>query len=823
MTARTWATFATAGLGPSLELEQGGSIVAASTIVDSARTARGTQIETSVNRYAEFVVWGEDDLVEAGAPLAAVGVCTSAHSASARIGATADSTALHLHDGTIRRNGSTLATIASVGKGQVIGIRVRPGPLQMLVYVDGELQATVAITGSGWTFAASVGAQEPYGLRVFVNTGGRPFEHAAPPAAGWYTEAAAPAPIRVADSDWRSASTDAPAGEAYESRVARGARLQLRRRVHFWPWGREQGNDRGGGQIALANGDGRFDSILDDDVRDQVVQIRAHDPAFPLASAVVRASGIVDDVRATDDDQIVIRVRDALTLLDRPLQRRLFLPSVDGVPNEVLPTALGACRNVEPVLYDADDRLFRISDGALSRIGVVRDRGDVLLNPTDWEVTADSTGVQLATLPVGKLTADVSSTGDYGVAGPDAIGGIGAPFVWDGSTLVGWNNSTSNGSQTLGALCYVLPVPGRTGIQMTLTSGGTDQEQTRIGRSAALTIGQSYTYRVTIRSTTHPIELRSTIIPVGFAHATFSAPGTYTGTFVAAGTSLIVSFAQSLSLAKDCEIAEVSVRATALIGTEVLDGMSLEGIAEAMIERLGELPSTAWMRADAQAIQAARNWRVGYFTRQPAIIGDALREVLDTYLAGLTTDREGRIRMVMMRDPGLADDAEIVLEIDRNNLARAPVPSVDNAPGLTTQVGVRRNWTRFTEADFVTDYAEVPAALRRQFMAVSQQVRTGALSLPETYRHARVAEPFHSLLDDPAHGDALLELVLGIYAGGPRTFVSAQVLVDGDTEINPGDIVRLTYPRYGCDAGRKFLVADITENADNLFAMTLWG
>lgn len=822
MTARTWATFATAGLGPSLELEQAGSIVAASTIVDSARTARGTQLEASVNRYAEFVAWGEDDLVDAGAPLAAVGVCTASHSASARIGATADSTALYLHDGTIRRNGTTLATIAAVGKGQVIGVMLLPGALQMRVYVDGALAATVAITGAGWTFAASVGAQEAYGLRVFCNTGGRPFEIASPPAEGWYTAAAAPAPIRVSDSDWRSAATDTPAGEAYEARVARGARLQLRRRVHFWPWGRD-GNDRGGGQIALANGDGRFDSLLADDVRDQVVQLRAHEAGYPLESAIVRASGIVDDVRATDDDQMVIRVRDALSLLDRPLQRRLFLPSVAGAANEPLPTALGACRNVEPVLTDADDRLFRISDGPLARIGVVRDRGDVLLNPADWTVLADSTGVQLATLPVGKLTADVSSTGDYGVAGPDAIGGIGSPFVWESGALVGWNDNTTNGSQTLGSLCFVLEVPGRTGVQMTLQSGGTDQEQTRIGRAAALTIGQSYTYRITIRSTTHPIELRSTIIPTGFAHATFAAPGTYTGTFVAAGTGFYVSFAQSLSLLKECEIAEVSVRATALIGTEVLDGMSLEGIAEALIERLGELPASSWVRADAQAIQVARNWRVGYFTRQPAVVGDVLREVLDTYLAGLTTDREGRIRMVMMRDPALADDAEVVFEIDRNNLARAPVASIDNAPGLTTQVGVRRNWARFTESDFVTDYAEVPAALRRQFMGVSQLIRTGALSLPETYRHARVAEPFHSLLDDPAHGDALLALALSLYAGGPRIFVTAQVLADGDTEINPGDIVRLTYPRYGCDAGRKFLVADINEQADNLFALTLWG
>lgn len=91
--------------------------------------------------------------------------------------------------------------------------------------------------------------------------------------------------------------------------------------------------------------------------------------------------------------------------------------------------------------------------------------------------------------------------------------------------------------------------------------------------------------------------------------------------------------------------------------------------------------------------------------------------------------------------------------------------------------------------------------------------------LTGTYAHARAADPHGSILDKAADAQAEIDRIGAMYAT-LRRFITVTVR---KAAYRPGQVVSITYPRYGLDAGAKAFVASVTPDIGGTTCkLTLW-
>lgn len=436
-----FAIFDPNALGSALELEQSGTVLTVNAVADVNRTARAIYPEQVGRWYAELMVYGAGDL------LASIGVATSAASLASYVGGDANGYGYRLDLGQVHNAGASVGAVAVAAKGDIIGVLLDLTTSQPTVswYRNGALLRVQDLPSTGpWMLAASLGGSEAYGLRCFLNAGQRAFEFAPAGVDGWYEPPQAVRGLRLASEDWISDPADVVANTRYAGLLdGSSAELRAVRALDFWPWRR--GVKAGALQLSLLDVDGTFDELLASDVRDLPVLIGEIQRGQAYADRVSRYNAVIDSVSATDDLTVKITCRDPLALLDVPLQRRLIRPDADtSSANQPVPIVLGACRNVDPVLTNAVDLTYLVSDAPVLGIGFARDRG-YPLSPTtpDFTLNSTKTALVLAASPQGKVTVDVSSVGgdQLPVLADDILGGAGSPFTGsDGAAPTGFDN-----------------------------------------------------------------------------------------------------------------------------------------------------------------------------------------------------------------------------------------------------------------------------------------------------------------------------------------------------------------------------------------------
>lgn len=436
-----YAIFDASALGTDLELEQSGTVLAVNAVADVNRTARAIYPEQVGRWYAELMVYGAGDL------LASLGVVTAAASLASYVGGDANGYGYRLDLGQVHNAGASLGAVAVAAKGDIIGVLLDLTTSQPTVswYHNGTLLRVQDLPSTGpWMLAASLGGSEAYGLRCFLNAGQRAFEFAPAGVDGWYEPPQAVRGLRLASEDWISDPADVVANTRYAGLLdGSSAELRAVRALDFWPWRR--GVKAGALQLSLLDVDGTFDELLASDVRDLPVLIGEIQRGQAYADRVSRYNAVIDSVSATDDLTVKITCRDSMALLEIPLQRLLMRPDADtSSANQPVPIVLGACRNVEPVLTNAVDLTYVVSDAPVLGIGFARDRG-YPLSPTtpDFTLSSTKTALVLAASPQGKVTVDVSSVGgdQLPVLADDILGGAGSPFTGsDGAAPTGFDD-----------------------------------------------------------------------------------------------------------------------------------------------------------------------------------------------------------------------------------------------------------------------------------------------------------------------------------------------------------------------------------------------
>lgn len=399
---RQYAKFAPSPVGPALAVRDNGmTVTTTSNALNRARTARSTAFANSGICGCEFVFWGD------GALVANIGVTQTGGSISAALGDTVESFGWQLDIGVIKQGNATLVSgLPVISKGEIVGIQLDLNANQIKFYRGSTLLYTRAlgISGVNWHFAVSLGSTIAGDLTCAVNSGQMQAVSTECAGRGWPVTVPGTALIRIAEADWLSLVTDAPANVRYEG-ILDGFDVEYSASVSFWPWGNRNA-DSSGARLMVNDADGMLNNLLQSG-QDIPVQIRWVDDAAGFATAIQIANLQIAQIDVESDVVKSVQLKELNDGLDEPVCKGLFLPNIPALAWRVQPAVIGAVYNVPTSAMNSDASCCWISDRRVY-VSDVRDRGDSMESGT-WSLDPNAQQVLLTSPPVEPVSVDASS------------------------------------------------------------------------------------------------------------------------------------------------------------------------------------------------------------------------------------------------------------------------------------------------------------------------------------------------------------------------------------------------------------------------------
>lgn len=246
-------------------------------------------------------------------------------------------------------------------------------------------------------------------------------------------------------------------------------------------------------------------------------------------------------------------------------------------------------------------------------------------------------------------------------------------------------------------------------------------------------------------------------------------------------------------------------------------------LQQAIADIMGRLGKTSWSAGDCAAVDAATGYTgVGYYAGNAITGREAMNAILPSYGAACYQDATGVLRFTRVVAPETFSGAP-AFELTANDLAEDLLAVPDDAPNLTRRMAYRPNAQALAASDLVTDVVDVPQARRDELTGLFRAQVYGGGVLHQHYRRADAADPVLSLFWDAADAQSEIDRVVGMYRQ-QRFFY--QVTVRGDQSLapQPGQVGRLTYPRYGLEEGKAVLIRRVERNpATGDVVLTMWG
>ncbi|NTV11115.1 MAG: hypothetical protein HGA47_10120, partial [Zoogloea sp.] len=217
-----------------------------------------------------------------------------------------------------------------------------------------------------------------------------------------------PAVFRAADDIFVTGAADTPAHTHYLRRLSQPGNFA----AELFSGSALSGNSRtGGGEIVLANADGRLDMLLDWAVDGRALVVRRGQPGqiYPAGwQVVLRGTAAGLSVRG---DDLVIRLRDRAAELETTMARPIYAGSnvlpdgVEGVETDLKgktkPRLYGVVRNISPVPVNTARLIYQVSDRAAT-VTAAYDSGVALTRGADY---ADLAGMMATTPAAGEYRA----------------------------------------------------------------------------------------------------------------------------------------------------------------------------------------------------------------------------------------------------------------------------------------------------------------------------------------------------------------------------------------------------------------------------------
>ena len=213
--------------------------------------------------------------------------------------------------------------------------------------------------------------------------------------------------LRLADHDWLTAHSDAPADTRFEGLIDPSG-VTITQQLGWWP-ADEKPAQAAAAQVRLLDPNGVLDGVALGDISGAAVAIEQVDLDGAYADKVSIARFVVDKVTVEGDMRKTLHLRDAHDQLDNVLNPGEFPESVTGPGGQTQPAVIGAVSNAPGLMTGSDGSVVWLADAPVS-VAVLRDRADAMEAGT---YTADSYNQQLkmAWRPIGPMTADLSSIG----------------------------------------------------------------------------------------------------------------------------------------------------------------------------------------------------------------------------------------------------------------------------------------------------------------------------------------------------------------------------------------------------------------------------
>lgn len=234
---------------------------------------------------------------------------------------------------------------------------------------------------------------------------------------------------------------------------------------------------------------------------------------------------------------------------------------------------------------------------------------------------------------------------------------------------------------------------------------------------------------------------------------------------------------------------------------------------------------SSWSSGDAGDIDASTGYDgIGYYIGGSVISCRQARDaILASYCASAWQDSTGLLRCTRLISPeSIGPD----LELSRAMLGGDLTWVYDNAPNLSRRMGYRPNAAPMASSDFVTDLVDVPMSRRIELMRPYRGLVFSAVPMHGRYAAAERREPFQSLFYSQADAQAEIDYVCNLYAV-ERRFYSWRGIGDYDESLSalrPGQVVNVSYDRYGLASGRNMLVVSIQRNpSTKRMSLRLWG
>jgi hypothetical protein len=586
-------------------------------------------------------------------------------------------------------------------------------------------------------------------------------------------------------------------------------------------WGGKGGGGQSGlGNIELINNDGELDSLCTGSQEDAWVDVYDVYQDQPMSTAVHISAAVVSRIEGRGEKTARLVTGDIRERLDVPLQTSLY-ESGDGEDTLIgrgRPVSIGNPLSCPVILVDGVDYDYDVHDSDAHTVVIVRDKGyplDVGTLPGDgYKISPDAGifGIQLLQTPIGRVVADISATT---FSAEVLVGSAEGDFATD---IADWTTATT-GSATV--------VWDGVGAAEMTADGTSAAARSELKFPTELTAGQSYTASAAVNLTT-------VTGPTGYAgiqiffRPTSLAPADYVsiGTRTTAGTAtLSATFVAPVAghLVIEC-VASGGATVEALIDTVRLDrvaaGGNLTDVIQLLLARAG-ISSDRINSSSLTALDTARPWPVSYWADKGESVGSVLQKILDSVCGFMYLDNTGDITFDYLRPPEDAD--AVVLDITSTELAGAIESEPDLAPGLATTVAGSKNWYAYGEGEL----ADAISDADRVLLTADYRIRKTTASAVSVELRNRSGEPMVTYLDSATDIQTQADYLADLYPVGTfRRFWDVPVLMlssESIAALNPGDKVRVTYDRYGLNAGVEMRLVRIAGMAgESIVTLRCW-
>lgn len=807
-------------IGPQLAVAGGGyELYTLADGLDINRTARSDLSQSSGVSGVEFYFYGDDPAFDA-----AIGIISPTAALTTVVGSNVGGIGWRLSTGQLVQNGVVIASGLPIPtKAELLSMVLSlqsAGSAALELYRGRSLIYTHALGAiATWHFAVSIASATAGDTRCIVNAGQWSLQTGALRSQGWTVPATVMPPVRISDVDLLTGPSDSPANVRYEG-VIDSSGFDSLSQVSFWPWGERSGALASVGQVTVHDADGTLDALAAQDVRGQPVRVRTLQSGQPLSSALDNGRFVLERIEIINDATKRFVLRDSHDDLDLPLQRTPFLPFMTMADAwKPQPVLIGACLSVPAIPVSTDGALLWISDAPLGNVVRVFENGDDLDFNLDWKLDPGVQQLRLVSPPVGQVLVDASGHGGIGDAWVDT----GYPFTGvDGGVIngmvaehsggatpvfkdVAWQGDTLGGngkpSFTSGVTFPAMPGGGRSWIRSS-------------NRRTSVTPGYAFRYQISVIG-----KLTVSLSP-SLADAIVVANGTgyYEGTTANLSPNnnnihLIAEGVGGVEPVATCLAARFLATQDGLI----LIPATLEAALREIFQRVGK---ANWRNTDAYAIDYATGYAgIGFYSRETVTARQALEAILPSYCASEFTGLDGLLRFTRLTNPSTAT---VDISLDQNDLAGEPTIMPDHAPALSNRMGYQFNNVVMSPADFVTDLVGVPPARRQELSRSHRGTVHSTVLLAARYEQALRAPPMPSLFYNRADAQHEIDRVCRLYTVN-RDFYALSL--KGDTRrVEPGQICRLSYGRYGLNTGKNLFVVSVKVNAiTGNTDLRLWG